>query len=60
MRLCPHKASYSSFLFDSVSEEGFLTDADIVEAREATEEDLLLVHTKRYLNKLKVGAFLTA
>ncbi|RVE72433.1 hypothetical protein OJAV_G00042370 [Oryzias javanicus] len=39
-----------------LKEEGFLTDADIVEAREAKEEDLLVVHTKRYLNKLKWSA----
>lgn len=38
----------------SVSEEQFLTDENMVEAREASEEDLLVVHTKRYLNKLKV------
>ncbi|CAG5943149.1 unnamed protein product [Menidia menidia] len=40
--------------FDCVSEEQFITDEVIVEAREATEEDLLVVHSKRYLNKLKV------
>ncbi|KAF3855698.1 hypothetical protein F7725_016421, partial [Dissostichus mawsoni] len=33
--------------------EQFLTDENMVEAREASEEDLLVVHTKRYLNKLK-------
>ncbi|CAG5943865.1 unnamed protein product, partial [Menidia menidia] len=33
--------------------EQFITDEIIVEAREATEEDLLVVHSKRYLNKLK-------
>lgn len=26
----------------------------LVEAREASEEDLLVVHTRRYLNELKV------
>nr|XP_014349657.1 PREDICTED: histone deacetylase 11 isoform X1 [Latimeria chalumnae] len=37
----------------SVLEEKLITDDTIVEAREATEEDLLVVHTRRYLNKLK-------
>ncbi|KAF0035426.1 hypothetical protein F2P81_013184 [Scophthalmus maximus] len=36
-----------------LKEEKFLTDGNIVEALEATEEDLLVVHTKRYLNRLK-------
>lgn len=40
-----------------VSEEQFIADGNIVEAREATEEDLLVVHTKRYLNRLKVTLF---
>lgn len=40
-----------------VSEEKFITDGNIVEAREAAEEDLLVVHTKRYLNRLKVTLF---
>lgn len=38
----------------SRTEEQFITDDNIVQAREATEEDLLVVHTKRYLSKLKV------
>ncbi|KAJ0068507.1 hypothetical protein NL108_008902, partial [Boleophthalmus pectinirostris] len=33
--------------------EQFITDESIVEAREATEEDLLVAHTKRYLSRLK-------
>uniref|UniRef100_A0A3Q2PD47 Histone deacetylase 11 n=1 Tax=Fundulus heteroclitus TaxID=8078 RepID=A0A3Q2PD47_FUNHE len=33
--------------------EQFITDGNIVEAREATEEDLLVVHSKRYLSRLK-------
>lgn len=36
------------------TEEKFITDENIVKACEATEEDLLVVHTKRYLNRLKV------
>lgn len=35
-------------------EEKFITDGTIVEAKEANEEDLLVVHSKRYLNRLKV------
>ncbi|XP_053889888.1 histone deacetylase 11 isoform X2 [Malaclemys terrapin pileata] len=34
-------------------EEKLIADDLIVQAREATEEDLLVVHTRRYLNKLK-------
>uniref|UniRef100_A0A3Q2QLR8 Histone deacetylase 11 n=1 Tax=Fundulus heteroclitus TaxID=8078 RepID=A0A3Q2QLR8_FUNHE len=36
-----------------LKEEQFITDGNIVEAREATEEDLLVVHSKRYLSRLK-------
>ncbi|KAK6473903.1 histone deacetylase 11-like isoform X1 [Huso huso] len=36
-----------------LKEEQLITDDNIVEAREATEDDLLVVHTRRYLNKLK-------
>lgn len=45
----------SNHLPPLASEEKFITDGTIVEAREATEEDLLVVHTKRYLNRLKVA-----
>lgn len=37
-----------------VSEENLLSDSMLVEAREASDEDLLVVHTRRYLNELKV------
>ena len=37
-----------------VSEEKLLSDSTLVEAREASDEDLLVVHTRRYLNELKV------
>ncbi|KAJ8786253.1 hypothetical protein J1605_006473 [Eschrichtius robustus] len=37
-----------------VSEEKLLSDSMLVEAREASDEDLLVVHTRRYLNELKV------
>lgn len=40
--------------FSSVAEEKLIADDLIVQAREATDEDLLVVHTRRYLNKLKV------
>ncbi|KAK1799642.1 hypothetical protein P4O66_006176, partial [Electrophorus voltai] len=33
--------------------EQFITDETIVPAREASEEDLLVVHTRRYLSRLK-------
>lgn len=38
----------------SHTEEHFITDETTVPAREASEDDLLVVHTKRYLSKLKV------
>eukprot|EP00069_Balaena_mysticetus_P006931 bmy_18526T0 len=37
-----------------VSEEKLLSDSMLVEAREASDEDLLVVHTRRYLNELKI------
>lgn len=37
-----------------VSEEKLLSDCMLVEAQEASDEDLLVVHTRRYLNELKV------
>lgn len=40
--------------FSPVAEEKLIADDLIVQAREATDEDLLVVHTRRYLNKLKV------
>uniref|UniRef100_A0A665WIT4 Histone deacetylase 11 n=1 Tax=Echeneis naucrates TaxID=173247 RepID=A0A665WIT4_ECHNA len=36
-----------------LKEEQFIHDGNIVGALEATEEDLLVVHTKHYLNRLK-------
>ncbi|XP_054243461.1 histone deacetylase 11 [Indicator indicator] len=36
-----------------VAEEKLIADDLIVQAREAADEDLLVVHTRRYLNKLK-------
>lgn len=44
----------ANFYFSPVAEEKLIADDLIVQAREATDEDLLVVHTRRYLNKLKV------
>ena len=41
-------------MFFSVSVAGILDDAAVVEASEATEDDLLVVHSQRYLDTLKV------
>ncbi|XP_067907897.1 histone deacetylase 11 isoform X3 [Heterodontus francisci] len=38
-----------------LKEEKMINDETIVKAREAQEDDLLVVHTRRYLNKLKAG-----
>lgn len=43
-----------------VSEEKLLSDSTLVEAREASDEDLLVVHTRRYLNELKVQGLAAA
>uniref|UniRef100_A0A8C7WVT8 Histone deacetylase 11 n=1 Tax=Oryzias sinensis TaxID=183150 RepID=A0A8C7WVT8_9TELE len=52
-KLHPFDAGKWGKVIRFLKEERFLTDADIVEAREATEEDLLVVHTKNYLKRLK-------
>ncbi|XP_035244624.1 histone deacetylase 11 isoform X3 [Anguilla rostrata] len=52
-KLHPFDAGKWGKVIHFLKEEQFITDGNIVEAREATEEDLLVVHTKRYLNKLK-------
>lgn len=44
----------ANWYFSPVSEEKLIADDLIIQAREATDEDLLVVHTRRYLNKLKV------
>ncbi|GCC40626.1 hypothetical protein chiPu_0024538, partial [Chiloscyllium punctatum] len=36
-----------------LKEEKLISDETIVKAQEAQEDDLLVVHTRRYLNKLK-------
>ncbi|XP_035857652.1 histone deacetylase 11 isoform X5 [Sander lucioperca] len=52
-KLHPFDAGKWGKVIHFLKEEHFITDGNIVEAREATEEDLLVVHTKRYLNRLK-------
>lgn len=52
-KLHPFDAGKWGKVIHFLKEEQFITDGSIVEAREATEEDLLVVHTKRYLNRLK-------
>ncbi|XP_074139774.1 histone deacetylase 11 isoform X1 [Sminthopsis crassicaudata] len=52
-KLHPFDAGKWGKVVHFLKEENFLTDVMIVEAREATEEDLRVVHTQRYLNKLK-------
>ncbi|XP_070759395.1 histone deacetylase 11 [Enoplosus armatus] len=52
-KLHPFDAGKWGKVIHFLKEEQFITDGNMVEAREATEEDLLVVHTKRYLNRLK-------
>ncbi|XP_043934041.1 histone deacetylase 11 isoform X2 [Protopterus annectens] len=52
-KLHPFDAGKWGKVINFLKEEKLVTDDTIVEAREATEEDLLVVHTRRYLNKLK-------
>uniref|UniRef100_A0A3Q1HC02 Histone deacetylase 11 n=1 Tax=Anabas testudineus TaxID=64144 RepID=A0A3Q1HC02_ANATE len=52
-KLHPFDAGKWGKVIGFLKEEQFITDGNIVEALEATEEDLLVVHTKRYLNRLK-------
>ncbi|XP_066553882.1 histone deacetylase 11 [Amia ocellicauda] len=52
-KLHPFDAGKWGKVIHFLREEQLITDGNIVEAREATEEDLLVVHTRRYLNKLK-------
>ncbi|XP_043934043.1 histone deacetylase 11 isoform X3 [Protopterus annectens] len=54
-KLHPFDAGKWGKVINFLKEEKLVTDDTIVEAREATEEDLLVVHTRRYLNKLKAG-----
>ncbi|XP_034023261.1 histone deacetylase 11 [Thalassophryne amazonica] len=55
-KLHPFDAGKWGKVIHFLKEEQFINDENIVKAHEATEEDLLVVHTKRYLNKLKWSA----
>ncbi|KAK3536648.1 hypothetical protein QTP86_015448 [Hemibagrus guttatus] len=52
-KLHPFDAGKWGKVIHFLKEEQFITDETIVAAREASEEDLLVVHTKRYLSRLK-------
>lgn len=52
-KLHPFDAGKWGKVIRFLKEEQFISDQTLVEAREATEEDLLVAHTKRYLNRLK-------
>ncbi|XP_013803242.2 histone deacetylase 11 isoform X3 [Apteryx mantelli] len=52
-KLHPFDAGKWGKVIDFLKEEKLVVDDLIVQAREATEDDLLVVHTRRYLNKLK-------
>nr|XP_020488397.1 histone deacetylase 11 [Labrus bergylta]XP_029132940.1 histone deacetylase 11 [Labrus bergylta] len=52
-KLHPFDAGKWGKVIHFLKEEEFITDGNLVEAREATEEDLLVAHTKGYLNRLK-------
>ncbi|XP_036206239.1 histone deacetylase 11 isoform X7 [Myotis myotis] len=52
-KLHPFDAGKWGKVISFLKEEKLLSDGMLVEAREASEEDLLVVHTRRYLNELK-------
>ncbi|ROI16177.1 Histone deacetylase 11 [Anabarilius grahami] len=52
-KLHPFDAGKWGKVIRFLKEEQFITDEIIVPAREASEADLLVVHTTRYLNRLK-------
>ncbi|XP_026885751.2 histone deacetylase 11 isoform X1 [Electrophorus electricus] len=52
-KLHPFDAGKWGKVIHFLKEEQFITDETIVPAREASEEDLLVVHTRRYLSRLK-------
>ncbi|XP_042536199.1 histone deacetylase 11 isoform X2 [Dipodomys spectabilis] len=52
-KLHPFDAGKWGKVINFLKEEKLLADSMLVEAREASEEDLLVVHTRRYLNELK-------
>ncbi|KAH0630364.1 hypothetical protein JD844_013328, partial [Phrynosoma platyrhinos] len=57
-KLHPFDAGKWGKVITFLKESKLITDDSIVQAREATEEDLLVVHTRQYLNRLKVGYLL--
>ncbi|XP_060094274.1 histone deacetylase 11 isoform X1 [Heteronotia binoei] len=52
-KLHPFDAGKWGKVIHFLKEEKLIADDVIVRAREATEQDLLVVHTRRYLNRLK-------
>ncbi|XP_055504164.1 histone deacetylase 11 isoform X1 [Leucoraja erinacea] len=52
-KLHPFDSGKWGKIVNFLKEELMINDETIVRAREAQEEDLLVVHSKRYLNKLK-------
>ncbi|XP_069500082.1 histone deacetylase 11 isoform X3 [Ambystoma mexicanum] len=54
-KLHPFDAGKWGKVVNFLKEESLIEDDTLVLAREASEEDLLVVHTRQYLNKLKAG-----
>ncbi|XP_060615284.2 LOW QUALITY PROTEIN: histone deacetylase 11 [Anolis sagrei] len=52
-KLHPFDAGKWGKVINFLKEEKLITDDSIVRAQEASEEDLLVVHTRQYLNRLK-------
>nr|XP_020665771.1 histone deacetylase 11 [Pogona vitticeps] len=52
-KLHPFDAGKWGKVVNFLKEAKLITDDSVVRAREATEEDLLVVHTRQYLNRLK-------
>uniref|UniRef100_A0A8C2VHJ9 Histone deacetylase 11 n=1 Tax=Chinchilla lanigera TaxID=34839 RepID=A0A8C2VHJ9_CHILA len=52
-KLHPFDAGKWGKVISFLKEEKLLSDSMLVEAREASEDDLLVAHTRRYLNELK-------
>ncbi|XP_064352265.1 histone deacetylase 11 isoform X3 [Camelus dromedarius] len=52
-KLHPFDAGKWGKVISFLKEEKLLSDSMLVEAREASDEDLLVVHTRRYLSELK-------
>ncbi|KAG8556814.1 hypothetical protein GDO81_018212 [Engystomops pustulosus] len=52
-KLHPFDSGKWGKIINFLRDEKLITDDTIVTAKEATEDDLLVVHTRRYINKLK-------